>query len=63
MKIFFEVGLLMYLGFLIYVCLYFVIILINMKKCVFDGDGDLLNLSYMLFCLLIGIILDYFGVD
>ena len=47
MKILFEAGPPMYLGFLIHVALHFVIILTNIKKRAPDGDGDSLNSSYV----------------
>ena len=63
MKILFEAGPPMYLGFLIHVSLHFVIILTNMKIRAPDGDGDSLNSSYMSARSSIGTISDYLGAN
>ena len=46
MKILFEAGTPMYLGFLIHVFLHFVIILTNIAQFAPNGDGDSPNESY-----------------
>ena len=63
MKILFEAGPPMYLGFLIHVSLHFVIILTNIDKRTPNGDGDSPTLSYVSARSSIDTISDYLGAD